>query len=220
MPSVQFIIAAVVIFIVLDVIILVLVFRKRGGKGKRRLLMEQLAGNLGIGLLGGEPVFPRIAFLSFLCKSFQAEGEFRSRFLKIYHFSTGSGDSRTTYATVRLIGPNPKALTFQFSREGFLSKIGKAVGMQDVQVGDSRFDKLFVVKLSDPDFISAALLPEIKDKFYRVWEEHGAKGSLKLEGEEMRYDEVGTIRNDAARLRCEAVANLLADLAEAVDVYG
>ena len=85
--------------------------------------------------------------------------------------------------------------------------------------GDTRFDKLFVVKSSDPDFISAALLPEIKDRFYQVWEEHEAKGTLKLEGEEMCYDEVGTISTDAVRLRCEAVANLLADLAEAIDVY-
>ncbi|HEX2031301.1 MAG TPA: hypothetical protein VHL78_07880 [Actinomycetota bacterium] len=38
----------------------------------------------------------------------------------------------------------------RISREGFFSRIGRAIGFEDIEVGDRRFDARFKVKASDP----------------------------------------------------------------------
>jgi len=43
-------------------------------------------------------------------------------------------------------------------KEGLLSKIGKAIGMQDIQSGDPEFDKNFVIKSSTPDPVVQRIL--------------------------------------------------------------
>lgn len=120
---------------------------------------------------------------------------------------------------LRVAVTNPTGLKLGFSRESILAKIGKPLGMQDIRTGDERFDKLLIVKCSDPDFIHAALLPEIKQRFYEVWEEHKAQGSIKLERDGLVYDEVGKINNDVACNRFAAVAELMCDLGGIVQFY-
>ena len=61
------------------------------------------------------------------------------------------------------------------------------------------------------------MLKQIKDGFYDVWEKHKANGTLILEGEELQYNEVGTIRNEKVRERFAAAADLLVDLRGTVE---
>ena len=91
--------------------------------------------------------------------------------------------------------------------------------MQDIQSGDDKFDGMFIVKSSDQKFMQTALLPEIKELFYTVWEQHNARGTIRLTGEELHYDEVGSIRNEATRERFAAVADLLVFLRGTVEFY-
>jgi hypothetical protein len=213
----EFIIPLVVIIVIADIAVLVVILRAI--KGKRDVHMLQLGERFGLGVTGGEPLLPQVPFLKGLRKPVQLVGEYRGRLLKIYHYTVGSGKNSTTYATARIVGFAGNAITFEVRKEGVISKLGKVVGIQDVRVGDERFDKLFFLKASDPDFIAVTFLPEIRTEFYRVWEELDAKGTIRLDGEELRYDETGKIHNDAGRLRFEAVVDLLTDLAKAVAVY-
>lgn len=188
---------------------------KRDRTDHMRLLGEQL----GVPVSGGEPFFPSIEWLSFIKKPTRVSGDYRGGQLEIWHFTRGSGKNSSPYIGMRLGLDNPRGLSFKFHKEGFFSKIGKKLGMEDVQVGDSRFDKEFIVKCSDPDFIRTALLPEIKERFYHAFDEHGAAGTIELREMELYYEEGGRIRSDELRARFAALIDLCADLRETVYVY-
>lgn len=210
---------AIIVFLLgLSVIIvftIVSTLKKRDRADHMRLLGEQL----GVHVSGGEPFFASIEWLSFIKKPTWVSGDYRGGPLEIWHFTRGSGKNSSPYIGMRLGLDNPRGLSFKFHKEGFFSKIGKKLGMEDVQVGDPRFDKDFIVKCSDPDFIRAALLPEIKERFYQAYETHGAIGVLKLEKNELYYEEGGRIRSDELRARFVALIDLCADLRETVNVY-
>lgn len=60
-------------------------------------------------------------------------------------YTTGSENS-TTYTRMRAPFVNKDGLYFTVYREGFFSSIGKAFGMQDIEVGDPYFDQEFIIK--------------------------------------------------------------------------
>jgi hypothetical protein len=147
---------------------------------KTNYQLRQLAETLGLAVTGGGPMFPKVEFLGFLKQPLRLEGRHRGIHLQVYHYTVRSGESSTTYATVRAKIENDKDLEFKFSKEGFFSRIGKSLGMQDVSTGDERFDRLFILKCSDPEFMTPALLPQVKEKFFETWETHEAPGSISL----------------------------------------
>ena len=63
-----------------------------------------------------------------------------------------SGDGKTNQTFTRLRAPyfNPEGFRFDIYRAGVFSGFGKALGMQDVEVGHSRFDRDFVIKGNAP----------------------------------------------------------------------
>jgi hypothetical protein len=189
--------------------------KKANGTNHLRLLGE----TLNVQVVGGDPFFKSIRWLSFIRRPTRVSGDYRGNSLEVWHFTRGSGKNSSPYIGVRLGLNNQRDLSFKFYKEGLFSKIGKTFGMQDVPVGDADFDKTFVVKCSDPDFIRTALLPEIKEKFYHAFVHHGAKGTLQLEGNKLYYEEGGRIRSEAIRSRFVSVIDLCADLRETVHVY-
>ena len=217
--GILFIAAGVAIFTLVNFIIIVIVLKLRKTfAGNVDEHMKLLAETLELPLTGGDPVFPNIAFLSLIRRPLRIEGERRGCDVSIYHYSTG-GKNSTTYATVRIAVDNPKELKLGFSRESMLGKLGKTLGMQDVQTGDQRFDDMFVVKCSDPEFIKQALLSEIKKRFYEVWEKHKSQGSITLKQEVFAYTEVGMIRSEATRNRIAVAVELMCDLGGIVKFY-
>lgn len=214
------IITLVVAFLIIDAVLIAIFLKKRGsGVNKRDSHMLWLAENLQMNVSGGDLVFPQFKFLSFLKRSLKLEGDRRGIPLQIYHYAVSTGNSSTTYTTVRTSLENPKGLTFRFGKEGLFSKMGKSLGMQDICTGDERFDKLFMVKCSDEAFILQALLPQVREKFLDVWERHKAKGRITLKDTALSYDEVGSIRNEAARERIAAIAELICDLGGIMQYY-
>lgn len=180
---------------------------------------QWLVDKFGLEVVGGEPLHPDKKWLGFVRAPLRLEGTYNNFFLKIYNYTVGSGKNRTTYSTARIIGPNPGDLRFEFHREGLFSKIGKVFGMQDIQTGDTRFDGKFIIKCNDPEFIKIALLPQIKELFYGVWETHKSMGHIKLLDEELCYDEMGTIRNEKVCERFAAVVDLLTALRGTIEFY-
>ncbi|MDQ3339972.1 MAG: hypothetical protein M4D80_32835 [Myxococcota bacterium] len=66
--------------------------------------------------------------------------------VKLDVYVVSSGKSSQTYTRVAAAyahGPGPK---MKVSKQGFFSKLGKAIGMQDIPTGDAVFDATFVLK--------------------------------------------------------------------------
>lgn len=59
-------------------------------------------------------------------------------------------NSGATYTRLRAPYFNPERFRFQIYRATFFSDLGKAFGMQDIEVGHPRFDRDFVIKGNEP----------------------------------------------------------------------
>ena len=178
---------------------------------KTRETMAGVAGRLGLELrrrpatLGFEP-------------SPTVEGRHRDRQVRFFNFTTGSGKSRTTWSAVSAAIGSAGGFALELAPETFLSRIGIALGMQDIKVGDPEFDRAFVVRSNDPAYASAALLPEIRARLLSE-RKQGARGHLTVKAGEARYAEVGAFA-DAARIdRLAGMLEVICDLAEVAEVY-
>jgi hypothetical protein len=86
------------------------------------------------------------------------EGVYRGRRVAIYTFSRGVGRSRRTYTHLEVNVANPSNGRLRVTQEHLLSGIGKALGMQDIQVGDEAIDKKYVIQSAPPDLAARVLL--------------------------------------------------------------
>ncbi len=62
-------------------------------------------------------------------------------------------DRDTFMVSTRLRAPfiNKDGFRFHISPEGFMGRVGKLLGLQDVQTGDATFDRAFLVRASDEE---------------------------------------------------------------------
>ena len=65
-------------------------------------------------------------------------------------YTQSSGNTSSTYTRLRAPYFNPEGFRFEIYRAGFFSEVGKALGMQDIEVGHKRFDDDFVIKSNRP----------------------------------------------------------------------
>ncbi|MBN2603676.1 MAG: DUF3137 domain-containing protein [Candidatus Thermoplasmatota archaeon] len=68
-------------------------------------------------------------------------------YLDTYTVSTGK--SSTTYTRMRLPFINQKKFLFKIYKKGVFSDIGKALGMQDIEIGYDYFDNDYIIKGND-----------------------------------------------------------------------
>lgn len=61
-------------------------------------------------------------------------------------FTESCGESQQTYTRLRAPYVNKDGFRFCIYREGVFSGIGRWFGMQDVEIGDARFDRDFVIQ--------------------------------------------------------------------------
>ena len=147
------------------------------------------------------------------------EGERGGRVVRFFTFTTGSGKSRQTWQACGVRCENPQGLTFQLGTQNALSRLGVLLGMQDVEVGDAAFDQRFVVKTNAPDFLRAALLPEVRAALLECWGSRAAGAHVKLAGNEVVYAENGSFSDAAVVARMKAVIEPLLALAALPEVY-
>lgn len=70
------------------------------------------------------------------------------------------------YTRVRAPFVNPEGFRFSLHRSGFLSGLGRFLGMQDVEVGDPEFDEAFIVRGNDESKIEELFAdPELRELF-------------------------------------------------------
>jgi len=58
-------------------------------------------------------------------------------------------DTNVTYTRMRAPYVNQEGFRFTIYRKGFFSELGKLLGMQDIEVGDTEFDEAFIIKGND-----------------------------------------------------------------------
>lgn len=80
--------------------------------------------------------------------------------LTLYTNVSSTGSS-TTYWT-QVSTPCDPALQLNISKEDGFGKLGKAVGLQDVELHDSNYDKAFLIKSTDPTGLRQLVTEEFK----------------------------------------------------------
>lgn len=65
------------------------------------------------------------------------------------YFVVSTGKSAITYTRLRTCFKKQQDFELKVSKEGVLSKIGKALGSQDIEIGDETFDHAYIVKSND-----------------------------------------------------------------------
>lgn len=76
----------------------------------------------------------------------------------------GSGKSSRTYTRYRVSYPRSLELGMNLSKQGFFSGIAKALGAQDIRVGDPGFDALVVVKGANSAEVLRFLTPNRRSR--------------------------------------------------------
>ena len=124
-------------------------------------------------------------------------------------YTESSGESHQTYTRMRAPYINPEGFRFTIYRAGFLSGVGKLLGMQDIEIGDPEFDEAFIIQGTDEFkvmnlFADVELRQMIKDQpkiRLEVKDNEGWFGPQFPENvDELRFQVVGVIK-DIERLK-------------------
>jgi hypothetical protein len=140
------------------------------------------------------------------------------REVSFHSFTTGSGKSSTTWRAVSVRPRQTDGLTFYFHRQGLASKIEALFGAKEAVVGDAVFDAAWFLQTNEPEFLGAALVPEVRAKLMAAQAAGGANGNFKLVNGTVRYAEVGTFADPRACTRLEQMLPVLHDLADITEV--
>jgi len=193
------------------VVVAVVLGRRQAEKAKENL--AALAGELGLQLEEKPPV------LGFIPRVAAVAGPHRGRTVHIHSYTTGSGKHRQTWRAVAISCDNPHGLILQLGTQNFLTALGVKFGMQDVKVGDAGFDERFVLKTSDPEFVRAALLPEIRTGLLANWSTRAMGANVRLEARQLLYSELGSFSDPTVTARMKALLEPLYGLAAVAEVY-
>lgn len=176
---------------------------------KVRANLEALAGRLGLQVTGdpkGVRAHSGVA------------GVHQGKAVRFWTYSTGSGKSRRTWCAV---GVKPRAhggLEFELQRQGFGTKIMEWFGAQEIQVGDPAFDRDWFIRTNQPEFLAAALVPEIRAKL-TAWRLAATEKPIRLEAGEVQVSVPGNFGNDQVIARLESSLPQLIDLADIAEVF-
>jgi len=144
-------------------------------------------------------------------------GEYRRYPIELTTYTRRHGKSSTTYTIISLYVTSSGRM-LKISPSGALREaIGKALGMEDVQIGNEEFDKNFNIKSHPPEFVTellgfdVILREDIAKMRTSGWFE------LALDNQKLTYRRVG-VETDPDRL--EALFNTLSNLAGKIDGSG
>jgi hypothetical protein len=106
------------------------------------------------------------------------------------------GKHKVTHTFFEMEVSNPGRLEFYLRKENLLSNIGRMVGMQDIEVGDVKFDNEFIVKTTDELRLHEILNEELRNSL--VERQAASKGfSLKLEKNKIIYETIGEFESNS-----------------------
>lgn len=136
--------------------------------------------------------------------------------------AVSTGDVVLVYTRLRAPFVNASGFRFRIYRKSVLSALGKALGMQDIEIGDAAFDDAFVIQGNDDAKVRAlfssprirSLLSAQKDVEFGIRDDEGFFGPKFPEGtDELRFLASGVVRDlEALRGLYELFAEVLDEL--------
>ena len=151
----------------------------------------------------------------------EARGEFRGKPARLFTYSTGTGKSRVTFIALSIHPRATGGLTFEITPQGFGSKVAQFFGAREITVGDPVFDQAWFVRTNQPDFLRAALIPELRARLtaFQVDALSARKPSFKLDGAAVIYSEAGDFSSEPGCARLARAADVLCDFADVAEVF-
>ena len=150
--------------IILTVIIAIIYSIKKGNELKKVLESQAIKRNGEVKRAFGGFGYPQLNF------------EYDFNKFKIFSVPGGKNRPPFTYVDVTLV--NSTIHRMRLYKEGFSSKIGKKLGMQDIEVGIDSFDNDIIIKGSDENFIRSLLIYKVQDKVLKIIRNHKASITL------------------------------------------
>jgi hypothetical protein len=147
----------------------------------------------------------------------EAHGDYAGRRGRAYIYTTGSGKSRQSWSAIELLAAGTPRLELVFKRQGFGTKIEGWFGAKEVEVGDAAFDAKWFIQTNRPDFVRAALLPEVRARIEELGARGGRQMRLDFKAGRATYAEQGHFQA-ATRERLAAALPVLADMAALAEV--
>jgi hypothetical protein len=150
-----------------------------------------------------------------------ATGSIRGKAARLYPFTTGSGKSRVRWTALAVHPAATGGLTFHLGRQGFGTKFAQLFGAREITVGDPAFDAAWFIQTNQPEFLRAALIPELRARITSAFDQSGRahRISLKLESDAVVYAEAGDFGDERRCERIARMADVLADLADVAEVF-
>jgi hypothetical protein len=153
----QFGVLIIFLAITVATVIIVAVVRSQARQRRRReealaVVAQRLGGTLTPGSFWQQP---KITY------------EYKSYASSIEYYSTG-GKNPTLYTRLFFHFQRPIPIKAHVYPERFFSRVGKFLGGQDIQIGDSLFDGKFMIKGSDQARVKDFLSPEVRQAIFEL----------------------------------------------------
>ena len=170
--------------------------------------------------LGLTPAQPRKT-LGIVWSQPTATGEIRGRRARLFSYSTGSGKSRTHWCALSIDPRQHGGLTIEISPQGLGSKIKEIFGTREIAVGEAAFDAKWFIQTNQPEFMQAALIPELRERLSASLADAGRmqRPTLKLDSGTLRYSEVGSFGNELCCARISGLGEVMSDFADVAEVF-
>jgi hypothetical protein len=176
--------------------------------------VRRLAESLGIGVHEQKPTF------GFYGRP-EASGMRSGRALRVFNYFTGAGKSRKTWCALTVASRAPGTLAIELTPQTVFSKIEEFFGAREITVGDEAFDRAWFIRTNAPDFLKAALLPEVRARLTAAFEESRPRSvSIRLNVATWTYAEQGDFSNERTCARLGRMAAVLDELATIAELYG
>lgn len=146
----------------------------------------------------------------------EIKGTYNGIHLEVYIDRVRGDRGRGKYFTVIRMQVNKKKdFELSLGKEGFLQKVGKVLGMQDIQTGYPEFDEAFVLQSNEPKTVLEIFDTNLSSKFS---DNHTLfYSTVNLSQTLLTYKEETLLSTEASTRRFEMIAKLLVDLAVKIE---
>jgi hypothetical protein len=152
----------------------------------------------------------------FLAKFPEINGVYQNFPVRIYMFTEkiGEGKSRIIriHTAIEVKINNPFGFKLDIYEEGLFSKIYKVFGMQDIIIGNDKFDKEYIVKSNNEKITTEVLTEPICDELLYMADHKFAFG-FEVIGDKIYYDEASSLTNNRKAVWFERILNMMIELA-------
>jgi hypothetical protein len=192
-------------------------FRRMFGPGRKEV-WQQLSREMGARFVEGS-----------FTKADKVQATHGEWTVTLDNFAVHTGKVTVIFTRMRAPYVNPDGFRFRVYRRGMFSNIGKALGMQDVEVGQPGFDEDFIIKGTDEGKLRQLfanpkirqLIDAQKDIDFSVKDDEGWFGTTFPDGVDELLFQVPGIIKDIERLKLlyELFAETLDELCRMGSAY-